>query len=531
MTCTHRVLVCDNVAPAGIALLRESVDVVEGGSLGQPELIDALQGCQGLIVRSATKVTATVFENAPDLRVVARAGVGVDNIDLAAATRQGVLVVNSPAGNILAAAEHTIAMLLSAARNIPQADASMKAGEFDRKRFVGRQVVGKTLGIIGLGKIGTEVARRARAMGMELIVHDPYATPEAIEALGAREAALDDLLASSDFLTVHVPLTDETRGLVDAAALAKLPDHAVVVNCARGGIIDEAALLRALNSDEVAGAALDVFVGEPTVNRELVEHPRVIATPHLGASTSEAQETVVIDAAQQILDVLAGRPPSSPVNVPALAPELMSELNPYLSVAEKLARLANVLVSRVPSEVSLMASASAPAGGLPLLTSKIIAGILSSRTDQTVNEINAPLVARERGIKVSHSIAVEDPGYSRHLEATVQFGDATCRLAGAAIEGSLPRILRVDGFSVDLVPEGRVIVIWKRSPRVPGFIAAIGAILGDNGVGISTIQVGREEIDGTGMLIACIDQPLAEDVREAIVRHPDVIRLEVVTFD
>lgn len=525
------ILVCDKVSAAGVQLLRASADVVEAGSLGEDELLQALEGCDALLVRSATKVTARVLEGADSLRVVARAGVGVDNIDVQAATRRGVLVVNSPAGNTLAAAEHTIAMLLAAARNIPQANASMKAGEFDRKRFLGRQITGKTLGVVGLGKIGGEVARRARALGFRLIGFDPYAPPEQAEELDIRLASLDEVLGASDFLSVHVPLTDETRGLIGAGQLAQMRPHAIVLNCARGGIIDEQALLQALEESRIAGAALDVFENEPECNAALVAHPSVIATPHLGASTSEAQEAVAIDAAEQTLEVLAGRPPRSPVNVPAVAPELLSQLEPYLDLVERLGRLANVLTTSAPRELSVTAASTAPPEGLPLLAGKLICAILAGRTDQPINQVNAMLVAQERGINVAHAISTEDHGYSKHLEVAVDLGDTGFDLAGAVIEGAQPRVLCIDGFSVDLVPQGRSILVWKRDPGTPGFIGAIGTLLAETGIGIASIQVGREEIDGVGLLVASVDREAPEGVRRAILDLPQVARLELVSFD
>lgn len=526
-----RVLVCDRVSSAGLEVLRQSADVTEAGALAERELITALADCDALVVRSATQVTAHVFDSVPSLKVVGRAGVGVDNIDVGAATRHGVLVVNSPAGNTLAAAEHTIAMLLAAARNIPQANTSMKAGEFDGKRFVGRQVSGKTLGIVGLGRIGSEVARRARALGMELLAFDPYTPPEQAARLGARLVELDEVLQGADFLTVHAPLTDATRGLIGPDALAKVQPHLIVLNCARGGIVDEAALLNALSEGRIAGAALDVFEHEPEFNRELVAHPAVIATPHLGASTSEAQEMVAVDVAEQIVDVLEGRPARTPVNVVALAPEVLVELEPYLSLAEHLGRLANVLTRSAPRELSIAASSATPSDGLPLLAAKIICGILAGRTDHALNDANALVIARERGIEVSHGVSTQDHGYSRYLEVTVRFGQEQCELAGAAIEGEQPRVLCINGFSVDVQPEGECVLIWKRNPRLPGFIGAIGTTLAEAGVGISSIQAGREEIDGAGLLVARVDRAISPELRESIERLPEVARVELVTFE
>lgn len=525
-----RVLVCDRVSAPGVELLRQVAEVVEAGALGEDELIAALAGCDALVVRSATKVTARVFAEAPGLRVVARAGAGVDNIDVEAATRHGVLVVNSPAGNTLAAAEHTIAMLLAAARNIPQAYASMKAKQFDRKRFMGRQVTGKTLGVVGLGKIGGEVARRARSLGMEVLAYDPYARPEQLQRIGARQASLEEVLRGGDFITVHTPLTEETRGLIGAEALALMKPEAILINCARGGIVDEAALLDALREGRIAGAALDVFEGEPHVNWELVAHEAVIATPHLGASTSEAQEAVALDAAQQIVDVLQGRPPSSPVNVPALDPEVMAELAPFLTLAERLGRLGHVLTPAAPSHIQVSASSAAPAQGLPLVASKLLCGIFKGKVDESLNEVNAMLIARELGVEVACAHEVADHGYLRHMQVTIRLADQTCTLAGAVLEGSQPRILGINGYSLDLAPEGEVVLVWKRQPQVPGFIGVFGSAMAEAGVGILSIEVGRETIADTGLLVARVDRRIGREVLEGLRQRDDVARVELVSF-
>lgn len=525
-----RVLVCDKVSQSGVDILNAVAETVVVGSPGEDELIGLLGGCEALIVRSATRVTARVLDAAPRLRVVARAGVGVDNIDVEAATRHGVLVVNSPAGNVLAAAEHTIAMLLSAARNIPQAAASMKRGEFDRKSFMGRQVSGKTLGVVGLGKIGSEVARRARALGMSLLVYDPYAPPDVLAKLGADEADLDAVLTAADFVTVHTPLTDETRGLIDRARLAQMKRSAIIVNCARGGIVDEAALLSALQEGVIAGAALDVFTNEPDVNQHLIQHPGVIATPHLGASTSEAQEMVAIDVAEQIADVLLGRPPRSPVNVPAISPELAAELQGELILASHLGALAHALVTGALKRVWLTASAGVPTEGLRLLSQRVVCGALAGHVDEPLNEVNAVLIAADRGIEVGQATAADDHGYRKYLEVRLEWGDHTSILAGAVLEGAQARLLRVDGFSVDMAPHGHTLLVWRRNSHVPGIIGRLGTILGDAGVGISSIQVGNEEIAGVGLLAVRLSEPIPAEIRDAIGDTPDVVRIEVVVF-
>ncbi len=319
--CDYRILVTDPLADEGLAILEEFGDVEVSSGLSEDELVQAIVGADGLVVRSGTQVTEPIIRAADKLQIIARAGVGVDNIDVSAATACGILVVNCPAGNTVAAAEHTIAMLLAAARNIPQAHAALKDGRWDRKRFMGRQVADKTLGIIGLGRIGSEVARRARGLQMQVLAHDPYLSAQPAEELGAQMCSLEELLQKADFVTIHTALTDETRGMIGAEQLALMRPQAIIINCARGGIIDETALLAALNSGQLAGAALDVFEDGSSPNPDLVAMDNIVVTPHLGASTSEAQVSVAVDAARQVVDVLSGRPPRWPVNMLTLSPE------------------------------------------------------------------------------------------------------------------------------------------------------------------------------------------------------------------
>ncbi|MCK4323567.1 MAG: phosphoglycerate dehydrogenase [Armatimonadetes bacterium] len=318
----YRILVTDPLADEGLAILEEFGDVEVSPDLSEDELVQAIVGADGLVVRSGTQVTERVIRAADSLQIIARAGVGVDNIDVSAATVCGILVVNCPAGNTVAAAEHTIAMLLAAARNIPQAHAALKDGRWDRKRFMGRQVADKTLGIIGLGRIGWEVARRARGLQMKVLVYDPYLSAQRAKELGTKMCSLEELLQQADFVTIHTALTDETRGMIGAEQLALMKPQAIIINCARGGIISETALYEALTSGEIAGAALDVFEDGSSPNPELVALDNVVVTPHLGASTSEAQVSVAVDAARQVVDVLSGRPPRWPVNMPALSEEI-----------------------------------------------------------------------------------------------------------------------------------------------------------------------------------------------------------------
>ena len=490
-----RILVADPIAREGVAVLREIAEVDERHGLSAEHLAEIIGRYDALVVRSETKVTAPIIEAGGRLRVIARAGVGVDNIDVETASRRGVVVINSPTGNIAAAAEHTIALLFAMARHIPAANDALRAGRWERSRFVGAELRGKTLGIVGLGKVGIEVARRAGegGLGMRLLAADPYASPETARKLNVELITLDELLPQVDFLTVHTALTTATRGIIGAAELARMRPTARVINCARGGVIDEAALLEALQEGHVAGAALDVFTKEPpeagSVARALIEHPAVVATPHLGASTEEAQVNVAVDVAEQIAEILRGGAPRAAVNAPLILPETLRQLQPWMTLVEKLGRLYTQVHPGALSRAELAISGEIAGYDTRPLTAALIKGLLESVSEAHVNLINAPILARDWGLDVTESRSTSTEQYSNLVTLRVAVpGSDTPNVLAATITWGEERIVRVDRYTTDFVPQGHV--LFCRNVDRPGMIGRVGTILGDAGVNIRHMDVG-----------------------------------------
>lgn len=523
-----RILVADNLAPEGLELLREAGEVVVRTGLPEAELVAAVAGADAIVVRSSTRLTASVIEAAKQCRVIARAGVGVDNIDVAAATRRGILVVNSPAGNILAAAEHAVALLLAAARQVPQADRSTKAGEWDRKRFTGTQLQGKTLGLVGLGKVGTQVARRARALGMTVIACDPYVNRERAAADGVELVELDALLSRSDAVSLHAVATAENQALIGARELALLRPGAILVNTARGSLLDESALVTALQEDRLV-AALDVFAEEPTTNRALVESPNVIATPHVGALTHEAQVNVAVDAARQVVDVLGGRPPRWPVNAPALPEEALESLRPLLPLAEALGELGRALLAGPLRSVELRSSQSLRPEHRDYLLAAALATLLQGTADEPVNLVNALLLADERQVVASQDATVDDRGYTSFVELRLMANEVVT-VAGALLDRERPRIVNIDGYEMDLPPEGVAFLIWRRAPSRPGFIGRVGTLLGAAGVNISAIQVSHEALREVGLMALALEGEVPADVQDQVQAEEGVLTTRILHF-
>lgn len=523
-----KVLVCDPIAAEGLALLRAHAEVVDACALDRAGLLAAIAAADAVILRSSTAIDAELIAAAPRLKVIARAGVGVDNIDIDAATRHGVAVVNTPTANTIAAAEHALALLLALARRIPLADAALKSGRWIKREATGRQLYRKTLGLVGLGKIGREVAQRARAFEMTVIAHDPFVPDERVLELGVEPVTLEELLARADVVSLHATLTDQSRHMIGAAQLAAMKPGALLVNCARGGLVDEAALIDALRSGHLGGAALDVFEDEPQPNAELVGLPNVVATPHVAASTEEAQVHVAVEAAEQVLEVLAGGRPRWPVNVPPLSPEELDAVGPFLPLAESLGKLQAALLTGAPRRASLYVH-GAPDGYLRIVAGHFLAGLLAHIADEPVNYVNAPLIAAERGLQTSRGAAADARGYSQLLLAAVTGEAGETTVAGALLDRQ-PRIVEIGGFSFDLMPEGIVLLIFNAHPERPGFVGTIGRILGEAGVNILGIQVAHEVIDGTGLMAATVAAPITPEVRAQINALEDVARLEIVEF-
>lgn len=525
-----RVLVCDPVAQEGIDFLRQQPDleVEVRPKISPAELAEIIADYHALVVRSETKVKTDILDRAVNLKVIGRAGVGVDNIDVPAATARGIVVVNSPAGNTIAAAEHTIGMMLALARNIPQANRALKEGLWDRQRFTGVELRQKVLGVVGLGKIGSEVARRARAMEMRVAAYDPYVTVERAQHLGVELVELDSLLAQADFITVHLPLTAETRHLIGKDEIARMKKGVRLLNVARGGIIDEQALYAALVNGQVAGAALDVFEKEPATDNPLVALDQVIATPHLGASTTEAQVGVALEVAREIIHALAGEPVMNAVNIPAVKRELFPLLAPYLELAEKLGKFASQVAPGRTEGLEIAYNGELAGYDLTILTNTFLKGFLRPILGDEVNYVNAPVIARSRGIKIVERKSTEMVDYANLISVNIVMEQGAREVAGTLVGKGEPRLVRFDGFSVDACLRGLVLVIPHRDrPRI---IGPVGNLIGAQDVNIAGMQVGRKEIGGDAVMILAIDAKLPDSTLEEIARIEgvrDVMEVEI----
>lgn len=525
-----KVLVSDPVAAEGVAILRRAgleVDVRTG--LSPAELLEIIGDYDALAVRSETKVTAEVLEAAKNLKIIGRAGVGVDNIDVAKATERGVLVVNSPEGNTIAAAELTVTLLLASARNVPQAHASMKQGEWKRSKFVGVEVYGKTAGVIGLGKIGREVAKRLRAMEMRLLAYDPFLSQEQAEGLGVQLVDLETLYRQSDFITVHIPKTKETAGMVSTPQLAQMKDGVRLVNVARGGIYDETAVLEALESGKVAGIAFDVWESEPTPSdHPLVHHANAVATPHLGASTEEAQVGVAVDIAEQIATVLTGGSARAAVNMPSLPAELLARTLPYLTLAEKMGSLKAQLARGSVTAVEVRYEGEFDSAQTVHLTRAVIKGLLMPALGESVNYVNAPALAASRGIKITESKGPRGDEYERQLTVLATDERGTHAVTGTVFGKSDPHIVFLDTYPVDFRPTGWHLMV--RNHDRPGRIGKIGTLLGESSVNIAGMQVGRDEKDGTAVMALALDGPMPDDILEAVRALDGILSARLVSL-
>jgi len=500
-----KILVADPLAEDGLERLRQAGEVTVVSKLAEAELIRQIPDFDALVVRSETRVTAPVIEAGRKLRVVGRAGVGVDNIDVTAATQKGILVVNAPRGNIVAAAEHTMALLFALARWVPQADASVRRGEWTRARFVGVEVRGKTLGVVGLGNVGSEVAKRAHGLEMDVIAYDPVVSVERAELFNVALVTLGELLERADFVTVHVPLVESNRNLIGAAELARMKPTARLINTARGGIVDEAALHAALESGRLAGAAADVFEKEPPGENRLFTLPNFIATPHIGASTAEAQVSVAFDVAEEVAAVLAGDLPRFAVNAPALPPEEFAFLRPFAGLTERLAALHAQLFGGRVSAIELDFEGELAEHDVNLLVASAIKGVLQPFTEERINAVNARLIAGNRGIKLVERRSRSHGSYASLVTVRMQGHE----IAGTVLMGE-PRAARIDSFRVDLVPDGRFLV--SRHDDRPGVVGRVGTILGEHDVNIASMQVARDAPRGNAMMILAVDDRVSPDV-------------------
>lgn len=526
-----KIFVADDISDTGLQPLRDAGFVVEKRTgLKANELLETLAGCAGLVVRSETKVTADLLDGAAALRVVGRAGVGVDNIDVPAATERGVVVMNAPDGNTITTAEHTIALLIALARRIPQANSSLKSGRWERKTFIGVELMGKTLGIVGMGRIGRTVAARARAFGMKIVAFDPFIAPEQARDAEIELAPLEELFATADFITVHTPLTPETRGVIGRDAFAKMKKGVRIINCARGGLVDEGALYDAIKSGTVAGAALDVFVDEPPAkDHPLLMLDEVIATPHLGASTAEAQEGVAFTVAEQMRDYLLSGALRGAVNVPSLGTKELAVLRPYIELAEKLGRFQAQLVDSAVREVKLDLAGEIVELNAAPVTRSFLAGLLRD-VSARVNAINAFLIAEERGISVTTSYFRTGSDSASSIRTRVVTANGEQSVAGMifgfgeqAREG---RITEIDGFHIEAVPHGHMLVMRNRD--VPGVIGRVGTILGERNVNISRFHLGRRERGGEAMAVIEVDANVDPETMTALRALSEILTVREI---
>lgn len=518
----RKVLVTDSLAPEGFEILEKApgLQVVDAPGLSPGDLLTAIADADALVIRSATKVTKDVIAAGARLAVIGRAGIGVDNVDVPAATAKGIVVMNTPGGNTVTTAEHALALLIALARHIPQATASMKAGRWEKSRFVGMELYNRTLGVIGLGNIGRIVAEKAQGLGMKVIAHDPFLSSDAAAKLDVELVDLDTLLARADAISVHVPKTKETTGLLGRKAFAKVKRGVLLVNAARGGIVDEAALLEALESGAVGGAGLDVFVEEPAKpGHPLIAHERVICTPHLGASTSQAQVNVSIAVAEQIRDFLLQGVVRNAVNMPSISREAAAQIRPYLVLGEKLGRFQGQLCTGSIEQIEIEYSGDAARLDVAPITVAVLKGLLESVTDQ-INMVNAPLIAQERGIKVIESKASRSADFTTAI-ATRVIGCGDRLIVGAVFQGGQPRIVRIDDFMLEAIPEGPTLFIQNRDQ--PGVVGIVGTILGDAGINISRMQLALQRERGEAAMLVNVDAPPPDSVLETLRELPNVI--------
>ena len=525
-----KVIVTDEVSESGLQLLlddpRFEVDICLG--LTTTELHQRIAGYDAIITRSGTQVDRPLLENAHQLKLIARAGVGIDNVDVEAASQRGIIVINAPFGNTNSAAEHTMALLLSLCRNVTAANASLKGGDWKRAPFTGYELKGKTLGVIGLGKVGGRVALRARAFEMEVLTYDPYISEKRAEDHGVRLVSLDDLLRLSDVISVHTPLNEETEGMLGTAQYERMKDGVLIVNCARGGIFDEAATLEALESGQVAGAAFDVWTEEPPKSetvRRLIAHPRMVVTPHLGANTFEAQKNVAVDVCQELIDYLDGKPLSNALNIPRFDPDLMEHMKPFIGLVGTISEFVSKLAPPNPRKVTFTYNGKLARFDCTPLTVCGLAALLQNCTDQDVNMVNAMLIAEEMGIAVEGVRSTEAESFSNLITLTLETPTGTRMVAGTLFDGT-PKIVKMRNFVTDFIPEEHMLVI-SYADR-PGLIGKIGTILGEAGINIGNMNLGRQAKAGEAMVVLSTDSPIEQKGIDRLSRAIDPLFIKTV---
>ncbi|HVA15518.1 MAG TPA: phosphoglycerate dehydrogenase [Stellaceae bacterium] len=523
-----RVLISDDLSPRAVEIFKErGVEVVVNTSLTPDDLKKEIGKYDGLAVRSATKVTKAVLEAAPNLKVVGRAGIGVDNIDIPTATQRGVVVMNTPYGNSITTAEHAIALMMALARELPAADRSTQAGKWEKSRFMGVELTAKTLGIIGCGNVGSIVADRALGLRMKVVAYDPFLTQERAVALGVEKVELDELFARADFITLHTPLTESTKSIIDAKAIAKMRRDVRIINCARGGLIVEADLKAALDSGHVAGAAIDVFPIEPAKENILFGHPRLIATPHLGASTNEAQENVALQIAEQMADYLMTGAVVNALNMPSLSAEDSVRLKPYLRLAEELGSFVGQLTDVGLSSVAIEYSGAVGELNVKPLTATVLTALLRPQLD-TVNMVNAPAICKERNIKIEETRSTDTTDYQTMIKVTVSSGNKQRSVAGTLFGGDKPRIVEIEKIAMEA--ELGPTMLFVRNQDKPGFIGNLGRTLSEAGINIATFHLGRQAAGADAICLVQVDQELDEAVLAHVCALPNVMQVRQLHF-
>ena len=523
-----KILVSDPLSKRGLEILDKAKEIkydLKPG-LSPEELKKIIPEYDAIIIRSETKLKAEIIEAADRLKVIGRAGIGLDNVDLRAATKKGVVVMNTPQENAIAAAEHTIAMMLSISRKIPQAAAIMRAGKWEKRKFMGVELYSKTLGLIGIGVIGTIVADRARGLKMKVIGYDPYLSKEVAEKKGVELVSMDELLNKSDFISVHTPLTDETRNLIDKNSFKKMRNGVILINCARGGIVNEKDLYEAIKGGKVAGAALDVFEKEPAVGNPLLELEEVIGTPHLGASTGEAQENVSIAIAQQIVDYLILGEARNAVNMPVVSPDILPFLRPYLKLGEKLGSFLAQICNYAIEEVLIEYHGEVVEFGTKPITISVLKGLLTPFVGETVNFVNAEVMAKERGVRITESTRAKAEDFASLIAITTRSKMEQNYIAGALFGRKELRIVRLNDFFIEAIPEGHILLVNNYDR--PGVIGNIGTALGSRNINIATMQFGRDRMGGNAISLLHLDTPLLPGILGEILRLPNIISVRQI---
>lgn len=526
-----RVLVSDKLSETAVQIFRDrglDVDFMPELGKDKEKLAEIIGQYDGLAIRSATKATEKLIDAATNLKVIGRAGIGVDNVDIPAASRRGIIVMNTPFGNSITTAEHAIAMIFAVARQLPAADLSTQAGKWEKSKFMGVEITGKTLGVIGCGNIGSIAASRGIGLNMRVIAFDPFLSPERAEKLGVEKVELDELLSRSDFITLHVPMTDKTRGIINAEAIAKMKKGVRIVNCARGGLVVEEDLAEGLKSGQVAGAGFDVFETEPATDSPLFGLPNVVCTPHLGASTTEAQENVALQVAEQMSDYLLKGAVTNAINMPSISAEEAPRLKPFVSLADVLGAFVGQVTESAIKEVEILYEGSTAEMNTKALTSAVLAGLIREQVAD-VNMVSAPIMAKERGIVLSEVKRDKSGVFDGYIKLTVRTDNTTRSVAGTCFADGKPRFIQIKGINLD-AEVGRNMV-YTTNADAPGIIGLLGTVFGEAGVNIANFQLGRNQPGGDAIALLYVDEPVSEDVLDKVRSHGEIVSAKPLVFN